>query len=499
MPERAGILGDLIFMGIDVGTSGARAVLVDEKGWMLHEASLGFSLQNSLVGGEPGWFQQSPQMWWESLLSCISDCVLHLKAKGIAADRIKCVSVTSTSGTVIPLDSDFNPLHDAVMYNDSRSAKQAQSANVELGSLTKRLGYKFDASFGLSKMLWFKDALPGVFERTRMFAHAGDYIIGKLCSIYGVTDYTNSLKSGYDLEDLKWPEEITGRLGVSADKLPEVLPPGTPIGHISPECSAKTGLSVATAVALGMTDGCTSQIASGAASLQQWNTTIGTTLVIKGVTEKLILDPQGRIYSHRHPEGYWMPGGASNVGGDCLKNNFKPESFDELNAMIKDRGPSGMIVYPLERKGERFPLRNADATGFRKGEPADEAELYQAYLEGVGFVERLAYDVLEELGAVIGGSIYSAGGATKSKEWLKIRANIMGKEMLVPEVPGGHMGAAILAASKSYWGSLETAAKNMVRIKDSFMPDARQTSLYKEKYLEFINEMTVRGYIGGVL
>jgi sugar (pentulose or hexulose) kinase len=243
-----------------------------------------------------------------------------------------------------------------------------------------------------------------------------------------------------------------------------------------------------------MTDGCASQIASGAASLGDWNTTIGTTLVIKGVTEKLLFDPKGRIYSHRHPDGHWMPGGASNVGGDCIRNNFRDDELDGLNAAVKPVRPTGMLVYPLEKKGERFPNRDPLAEGFAVGSPSSRAELYQAYLEGVAFVEKMSYEMLTSLGAVIGGTVFAAGGATKSEPWLKIRANMLDRCIAVPDIAGGSMGAAILAASISHWGSLGQAARNMVRISRTIRPDRAGVDAYREKYGRFMAEMQDRGY-----
>lgn len=482
-----------LFMGVDVGTGGARVIVCDEWGKPVAESSRPFAAKAGALGLPAGWHQQSPEGWWEATAACIRDVLGSQQLKG-AHDGIFSVSVTSTSGTVIPLGEGFEPLCDAVMYNDSRSSVQAERANEALGEVCRKLAYRFDASFGLPKMLWVMDSMPDLFVRTRLFAHAGDYIIGKLCGGFRFTDYSNSLKSGYDVADLRWPEEIEGLLGIPMSKLPEVLSPGTPVGKVSPACSAETGLPISASVSLGMTDGCASQIASGAASLGDWNTTIGTTLVIKGVTEKLLFDPKGRIYSHRHPDGHWMPGGASNVGGDCVRNNFRDDELDGLNASVEPGRPTGMLLYPLEKKGERFPNRDPLAEGFMVGSPSSRAELYQAYLEGVALVERMSYEMLQSLGAVVGDKVFAAGGATRSEPWLKIRANMLNRRIAVPEMTGGSMGAAILAASISHWGSLGEAARNMVRIVRTVGPDHAVVDAYNEKYGQFISEMHDRGY-----
>ena len=189
-----------------------------------------------------------------------------------------------------------------------------------------------------------------------------------------------------------------------------------------------------------------------------------------------------------------MPGGASNVGGDCIRNNFRDDELDGLNASVLPDLPTGMLVYPLEKKGERFPIRDPQAEGFIVGSPSNRAELYQAYLEGVALVEKMSYEMLQSLGAVIGDTVFAAGGATKSEPWLKIRANMLDRRIAVPEIAGGSMGAAILAASLSHWGSLGQAAKNMVRITRTISPDPDAVSAYKEKYQHFVSEMQNRGY-----
>lgn len=490
-------MAEALFLGIDVGTQGARALVVSEAGRVLAEASQEFPSSGSAPPLPEGWFEQSPQLWWEATREAVTRAVTCLHRAGFHPDRIRALSVTSTSGTVLPLDHQYEPLSPAIMYNDRRSGAQAERVNAAAVALTVKLGYRFNASFGLPKMLWLKEERPALFARVKLFAHAGDYILGKLCGEFGFTDYSTALKSGYDLLDGSWPAFYQETLGLPLSTLPGVLAPGTPIGRITAEVAAATGLSRSTLVVLGMTDGCASQIAAGAVRPGTWNTTIGTTMVLKGVTTRLLVDPQGRIYSHRHPDGWWMPGGASNVGGDCLERHFPREEWDVLNGAVRNRPPTGLLIYPLQQKGERFPFVNPEAESFVVGRPADRCELYQGYLEGVGYVERLAYEVLARLGAEVGEQIYVAGGATKSREWLQIRANILQKTLLKPKVAGAHMGAAILAASRTHWASLSEAADRMVSVEAEITPEPALVAPYAERYRAFLSEMVRRGYLAG--
>jgi xylulokinase len=253
-----------------------------------------------------------------------------------------------------------------------------------------------------------------------------------------------------------------------------------------------------------------------------WNSTLGTTLVIKGVTERLLLDPLGRIYSHRHPDGYWLPGGASNTGGEALAGRFPPESWRDLNAHVLAVAPTDTIIYPLTRTGERFPFACPTAAGFSLnlsgGEitsyPPQSGDLpaasplfssatwpphflvadYAAHLEGVGYVERLAYETLTEIGAVIGPTIYSAGGATRSRAWSQLRADILGRVLVRPEVTGGAMGAAIIAAAGVWYRGIIPATRAMVRLVEQIEPRPALASAYEERYRRFREVCIARGY-----
>src|SRR5690606_22331239 len=142
---------------------------------------------------------------------------------------------------------------------------------------------------------------------------------GQISGSWGRTDLTNALKSGYDLRAEEWPGYLYRQLPLRRAWLPEVVPSGAPLGRIAPSLAHTLGLSENVQVVAGMTDGGACQVAAGAVEIGDWNTTLGTTMVVKGVTRKELQDPEGRLYSHRPPEGYWMPGGASKTGADWVK------------------------------------------------------------------------------------------------------------------------------------------------------------------------------------
>ncbi len=399
-------------LGLDVGTQGVRAVVCDAEGNVLAQARQEFAAPCQVELLPPGWTEQQPADWWEAAESCLSRVVAQLRESGRSLDDLRAIAVDSTSGTVVTLDRSGRPLRPAIMYNDTRAVSETAECNSAGADLIVKLAYRFSASFALPKILWVKHNEPEIFEQA-IFIHAADYIVGKLTGDFLTSDTSNALKTGYDLIDGRWPEFIEASLAIPAGKLPTVVSPGTIIGEVSDECARQTGLRRGTSVVAGVTDGTAGFLASGAVQIGDWNSTIGTTLVIRGVSSELIRDPLGRIYNHAHPDGYWLPGGASNCGAECLQQLFQGRDLDQLNAYVPQYSPTALLVYPLVRIGERLPFVDPQAEGFIVGEPRDSRELYAAYLEGVGYVERWCYELLGDLGAEIGDTIYTTGGGAQ--------------------------------------------------------------------------------------
>ena len=483
-------------LGIDVGTQGARALVCDPRGRVLAHAEERFS-SASVPPLPSGWFEQDPADWWKTTVRCLRRVARLMREAGASVAGIAGISVTSTSGTVCAVDDRGVSLGRALMYNDQRAVAEAAEVNRVGAALREKMGYRFLASWALPKLLWLKRHSPEQFEAARYFLSPTDFITGRLTGSFGVTDYSNALKTGYDLVDERWPDFIEAELDVPCERLPRVVPPGTVIGGVSRRAADEAGLEAGTPVLAGMTDGCASQMSTGAVAPGQWSSTLGTTLVVKGVSCALVRDPLGRVYCHRHPDGHWLPGGASNTGGECISRRFDAARLDALNAQVLGCAPTELIVYPLVRLGERFPFARPQAHGFMLGDAADEATRYTAHLEGVAYVERLAYEVLESLGAEVGDQIYSAGGATGSPAWLQLRADVLDKSILVPLIGGGAMGAAIVAAGGTAYDGIIPAARAMVSIAEQIEPRPDLQAPYEERYARFCEACRERGYLEG--
>lgn len=484
-----------VMVGIDVGTQGARVIACDVEGNVYAQGERPFPLETAVRLPE-GWIEQDPNDWWPATIQTLRQVIGILIAKGQCATTICGISVTSTSGTVVAVDKHGNALGSALMYNDRRSEAEATEVNQFGAELAGKLGYKFASSFALPKIVWLRKNDPTRFRNARYFLSPTDFIIGKLTGVCDVTDYSNALKTGYDLIEKCWPAFIEHELGISHARLPKVVAPGMRIGAVTHKANQECDLPEGVPVLAGMTDGCSSQVSTGAVAPNQWNSTLGTTLVIKGVTPQIIRDPAGRVYCHRHPDGHWLPGGASNTGAECIARKFDKAKLEALGSAAVNLTPTNLLAYPLTRTGERFPFSHPKAEGFLIGDASDEATLYTAYLEGVGYIERLSYEVLKGLGAEVGNEIYVAGGATKASTWLQIRADILQKHLLVPATSGGAMGAAILAASGTIYKGIVPAALAMVRIVKRIEPRRELKAAYDERYTRFCTELRKRGYLG---
>ncbi|MHA4844517.1 FGGY-family carbohydrate kinase [Flavitalea antarctica] len=475
------------FIGIDIGSQGARVTMLDQQGKQAGARESPFSLNDQSRQ------EQDPLEWWNTCLRLLKELCDECRNEADLS-AVKAIAVTSTSGTIIPVDKNNAPLHPAIMYSDPRSAAEG-SACKEAATLAGIKGYKaFNASAGLSKMVWFISHYPEKVKQLQYFIHAADFITGKLCGNYAVTDATNALKSGYDLHELRWPEYITESLHVKQEWLQDVVPSGTPVGELNPDLAKVLGLPAGIKVTAGITDGCASQVASGAVNLGNWNTTIGTTLVIKGVTRNEIDDPSGALYCHRHPEGYWMPGGASNTGADWVSRLFGDADLAMLNAGASKIIPTKHLAWPLMQEGERFPFVAPNARGFAP-EGLSQVELFAAYMEGVAYIERYAFERISELSGENINEVYVAGGGSNSDTWLKIRSSVLNLPICKMKNTSGAAGAAVVAASQTYFENLSAAATAMIQPLQRILPDPQLVQQYEDNYQRFKQELLRKGYI----
>lgn len=461
----------MLFIGLDVGTQGVRCIAVDVNGKVAASASKNFARLNIASSEEQK--EQAPEDWWAVVQEVLREVCIR-----VPVCRICAVAVDGTSGSVVPLDKENKAICPALMYNDTRSRPQAlllQESGLANEHQAKH-GYKINASFALPKIRWCID--QGL--TAAKYVNQTDYIVGKLTDEYGVTDYSNALKMGYDLLNLCWGDYIY-EYGVDRSLLPQVIPCGQIIAKVTVLASEQTGLPAGVPVCAGATDGYASSLAAGISKPGDWASVLGTTLVLKGITKKLISVGNGSFYSHKHPDGWWLPGGASNAGGRYLDETFGKERFEALNSQVPRLIPSGEFCYPFTGIGERFPFDAPTMKPFCTIH-GNDALHYAAAMEGVGYVERMAYEMLEQIGVDVSSSIFTTGGGCRSPEWLDIRASILGRQLKVPRYTDAAIGVAMLAAAQMYFGCLSDAVANMCEIVQRIDPVSALIDQYNELY-----------------
>ncbi len=483
-----------LYLGLDLGTGGARAILVDGTGRLHAEAFSPLPAASVWRGGN-GEHEQDPLGWWLAVRGTLDRITTVLKGSDRAPDCIRALAVSSTSGTIALVDADGIPIGRAMMYDDPRGGDQSGEINRAADTHLATFGFRFNASYGLAKLAWLRSRDPARLDRAARIVHAADFVAGRLTGRWDVTDWTSALKTGYDPAAHAWPAFIGGTLRLPEEKLPRPVRPGEPVGRTEGPGAREAGLAPGTLVVAGLTDGCASQLGAGAVAPGSVCASLGTTLILKGVTPELRRDPRGRVYSHRHPEGLWMPGGASNTGGGALEREFGSNLILPLDERVGSRLPTAGLVYPLLGKGERFPFLRTDLTTWWIEPVEDRVDRFGAMLEGTAYVERLGYDTLRAMGVAVEGSVRTNGGGTRSKAWLAVRAAVLDRPVEVPAHSSSAFGAAVLAAASAQSIPLAEAAAAMVRPRVRVEPKPEWVSAYAERYARFHAALKSRGYV----
>ena len=300
-----------IWLGLDLGTQSVRAVALSEGGDVLGQSS------HPLTSRRDGpRHEQDPEEWWRAIVH-----VCRAALAGLGAASVQALAVDGTSGTVLLVDRSGKALTPGLMYDDTRAKDEARRTNEAGAAVWASLGYRMQPSWALPKLLWLLREYPSLIPGARL-AHQNDFINRRFAGHEVPSDSSNALKTGYDLIREAWPHEVLDRLGVPEQVLPTVVRPGTQLGTVCGEAAEMTGIPAGTPIIAGMTDGCAAQIGAGALEVGSWNSVLGTTLVLKGVTRELLRDPAGVVYSHRSPDGNWLPGGASSSGAAVLAKHF---------------------------------------------------------------------------------------------------------------------------------------------------------------------------------
>lgn len=408
-----------VYLGLDFGTSGARAALISAEGGLLAE-------------------------WREPYDIAIVDSwryALFRLLAGIPAEfrrHLAAIAFDGTSSTVVLCDGNGRPVTSTLLYNDQRAKVEAQA----LQTLIPEENPAISASSSLAKLLWLAKQ-PGA-DSARFFLHQADWLAAQLHGHWGVSDYHNALKLGYDVTNLRYPEWVN-TLPV-APWLPHVVVPGESVGPLRPEIAREFALPQDCLVRAGTTDSIAAFLAAGASQPGEAVTSLGSTLALKLLSATRIDAPRYGIYSHRLGN-LWLAGGASNSGGAVLKRFFSDDELAELSLRIDPRQDSGLDYYPLPAPGERFPLADPELEPRLDPRPAEDSRFLHGMLEGMAKIEAAGYRLLEQLGATPLKSVQTAGGGARNPAWTAIRARLLGVPVKAAAHGEAAYGTALLARS----------------------------------------------------
>ncbi|VAW68480.1 Carbohydrate kinase, FGGY family [hydrothermal vent metagenome] len=420
-----------IFIGIDIGTSGVRACAINENEELLQSCHTPLPApvirQDSIT--------QSPAFWWLATYQ-----VLGALLRRIDASQVLGISVNGTSGTVLACDIDGTPLAPALMYNDSSCRQQAAAIKPVAPNTSAAHG----SSSGLAKLLYLQQTFP----QAAYLLHQADWIVGKLCGRFDVSDENNALKSGYDPVNGCWPEWLA-QLNLNAGRLPDIVPPATSVATVKKRLLKKHKLNPSCRVISGTTDSVAAFIATGAHRPGDAVTSLGSTLVLKIMTDKPLCDPAAGIYSHKLGD-YWLAGGASNTGGAVLRHYFSQQQIDRMTPLIKPSAATGFNYYPLISPGERFPFNDPELSPRLEPKADSEVEFFQGMLEGISRIELQGYQKLQQLGAAFPTHIDTAGGGSKNNGWTEIRAKMLNTPVKRANFSEACYGSALLAKRGIY-------------------------------------------------
>ena len=419
------------YLGIDVGTSGVRAILTDKDARILASATAMLPATHK----QDDMLCQQPDNWWRAVLDCVQKITLLQDCSDLQG-----IAIDGTSGTTLLTDTRNHPISPALMYNDVRSIELLDSICTATPPVIA-----CSRSSALVKAVYLYQHYAT--SKEYLIQQQADWILANFTGKPGTSDWNNALKLGFDVEQLQWPDWLTA-IDMGNRLLPDVLPPGKKLAVISPQIAKQTGLPASTRLHAGTTDSIAAFLASGASKPGEAVTSLGSTLVLKLCTRKPIISNTHGIYSHRLDEHRWLAGGASNSGGAVLKKIFTVDELVSLSEKINPDTSTDLDYYPLPAKGERFPHPDPEKVSAMQPIPDDRAIYLQAIFEGIAQIEKHGYDLLEELGSDEVVSVRSCGGGAANTVWTRLRERIVGRPFVPATQTEAAYGSALLAAGK---------------------------------------------------
>lgn len=466
-----------LIVGIDVGTTETKAILVGERGDLLSESSS----ELPLIQTKENWIEQDIQVIWKKTAKVIENCI-----KDIDRRRLLCISVTGQRETICPLDRNFEPLRKAISWQDARGWKICKTMKQELGfeEIYKITGLPVNTMPCASKIAWIKENEQAIYDRAWKFVGIVDYIVWKLSGQLRI-DFSNACRTMlFDIAKLRWSERIIDYLELDLDKMPELIPSGHPVGNVTKKASEETDLPTIVEVVYAGGDQQCSALGVGITEQHRVSCVLGTCTNIEAYSDHLPLDKKLRLQAQLHviPNSYLVEGGIGSSGSiyRWFRDNLgeretlaakrcrtSPYAIMDAEAEKVEPGSSGLIMIPYFT-GSLYPYWNADDRGMFVGLRLSHkrGHLLRAILEGIAYeYMRMAEDVERITGTKIDQVRFMGGGA-KSKIWPKIIVDVLGVNGVVTKnTQAGAMGAAILGSKAcDLFKDIKDAAESMVKV-----------------------------------
>lgn len=478
---------------LDLGTTGCRTFIFDLAGTIISSA---YQEWKSFYP-TPSSVEQNAEAWWDSIKATTE---MALNKSGIDITEIVSLSVTNQRETIVPVDKDGVPLHNALVWQDRRTTDQVDfiKKTVGIDKIYETTGLTIDPYFSATKILWFKDNKPEIYKRTHKFLLVSDYIIFKLTEKF-VTDFSNASRTMlFDINNLKYSDEIASELEIDLDKMPEVSESGVDVGEI---VSDEIAFDKKTLVVTGAGDQQSAALGVGVVSPGEIKCTTGTGSFILAYLDQPTLDPERRVLCSCHAiPGAWVQEASIFSSGaalrwfrdeigheECVKaeeEGVDPYDLMTAEAEESSMGANGLLFVP-HLVGAGAPHWNPYARGILFGLSLghQRKDLYRSVLEGVAYEVKKNIEVFKLLGDDP-KELKLTGGGSRSDLWNQIMADVLGitcVRNVIEEATS--LGAAILAASGAgLFPDISKAAENLCKVDKKFIPNEERQSFYGNLY-----------------
>jgi xylulokinase len=482
----------MYFLGIDVGTGGTRALVVDDAGRVIASAT---EEHRAFASPQIGWAEQDPGDWWRACGVAVPKALAQGQLRG---EQIACVGLSGQMHGAVLLDEGARVVRPALIWCDVRTEKQCRELTAQIGAahLIQLTCNPALANFTLTKCLWVRENEPENWSKVRSLMLPKDYVRFELTGerATDVADASGTLL--LDVAHRRWSKEMLGLVQMDESLLPALYESPEICGRVSAAGAAATGLKIGTPVVAGAGDQAAGSTGIGVVSPGTVSATIGTSGVVLAATDGPALDPGGRLHTFCHAvPGRWMVMGVTQAAGLSLRwfrDQFgtgvdgQLESYEKLatEAAKAPPGCDGLLWAPY-LMGERTPYLDPTARGMLVGLTASHtrAHVIRAILEGVAFSLRDTFTIFQEINVPV-KTIRLGGGGARSALWRQIQADIYGRRVETVEAEeGAAYGAALLAGvGAKAWSSVDAACSAVVRVAGSTSPHSEDLPAMERAY-----------------